>query len=519
MAETIGLAILSAAGVTDSFIGIGTASALSVAGVSVSISTAATIVGTATIIGASIGLQYALSNPEVPKPENGAVPLKQAIPPRRRGYGINRLSGYYLLFLAAGGDSQDVLAFHSGPIEQALQLYLHDNPVSTTGSLLHGQYATVVPPFDIAYEFVAVQVFYGTDTQNVCDAAVNAGNTSGIWTSAHAAKGIACIAMTCGHATDPSVFTKIYPQGLPLPSIVAKCAPIWDPRDGTTTHAKATPVLQLIDYLTEPDGGMGEDDLAILLPPARLAQWMTEADLCDADIGGRPRYASSGFYDFDNSPESVIGKLLASCDGWLVEAGDGTLALTVGVYREPTDPPLTSAHIRNLTWRKGEADETQINQLDVTFTNPALGYVSDPVDAVRDEDAISAAGIVRAKPLDLSWVQNADQATMLGKRALLRLNPEIAGTFVCNLYALRYMGKRWIKVQEPRIKGMEDCVIEIQDKGQIDLLNARVTFNWIKIDPVALAAIDGVVIDGLGREDGSTDLVREDGSFYLREDA
>jgi hypothetical protein len=84
-------------------------SAATVAGVSV-----ATIVGSAAILGATIGLQYALNNPNVPTAENGAVPIKQAIPPRIRGYWINRLAGYYVLFLAAGGNSQDMLAFHSG---------------------------------------------------------------------------------------------------------------------------------------------------------------------------------------------------------------------------------------------------------------------------------------------------------------------------------------------------------------------------------------------------------------------
>lgn len=496
MAETVGLLILSAAGATTSITGIGSASAFVIADVAISVSTVATVVGATAITAAAIGLQYALSNPNVPKPENGAQPLKQALPARQRGYWTNRLSGYYILFLAAGGDSQDVLAFHSGRIEQALQLYLHDWNVAVSGGLGHGQYATVVPPSGVYFQSVNVQIFYGTETQNVCDVSVNAFNTSGVWTSAYAAKGIACICMNCGHASDPEQFTKIYPQGLPLPSVVAKCAPIWDPRDGTQTEgnraswkASPNPVLQLLDYLTEPDGGMGEER-GIILPAAALAQWMAEADLCDADVGGRARYQSAGYYQFDNSPENIIAKILAACDGWLAEAGDGSLVLTVGVYREPDDPPLTADHILGFTVRKGQADEEAINQLDVSFTNPASGYVTEQIPSVRDEDAISLAGGVRAKPLDLSWVQNGDQAAALADRAMLRLNPEMAGSFVTTLYGMRYLGKRWIKVQFPTVAGLEDCVVEIQDKGQVDLLAGRVTFNWNLVDPVALAALN-----------------------------
>lgn len=489
MPETVGLALLAATGVTDSFIGIGTASALSVAGFSVSISTAATIAGTAAIIGASIGLQYALANPNVPKPEAGAQPLKQSIPPRIRGYGVNRLAGYYLLFAAPSSkDSLDVLAFHSGRIEQALRLFLHDDEVDTFGSLDDGFYDTVVPQ-GTHYGSIAVQVFYGSDTQNCSDTAVNAASTDGVWTSAFAAKGIAVLCMRCQKAADPEAFTKAYPQGLPLPSVLAKCSPIWDPRDGSTTHAKTNPVLQLIDYLTRADGGMGEE-IDIILPPARLAEWMVEADLCDVDVDGRPRYASSGFYQYDNSPENVVNKILATMDGWLAEAGDGSLVLTVGVYRAPTDPPLTSAHIQGFTVRNGTSDETLVNQVDISFTNPERSYASDQIDSIRDEESISLTGFVRAKQLDLSWVQDPDQATALGERSMLRLNPGMSGTFVTTDYGLRYLGKRWVRVQYPEVAGLEDCVIEIQDGSDVDVLAGRVTLNWILVDPVALAALD-----------------------------
>ncbi|MET4263897.1 hypothetical protein ABIA95_000166 [Bradyrhizobium sp. LA8.1] len=515
MVETTGLLLLSAAGITDSFIGIGTASSLSVAGVTVSISTAATIAGTLALTGAAIGLQYALDHPDVPKPENGAQPLKQALPSRQRGYGTNRLAGYYMLFLAAGGNSQDVLAFHSGRIEGALQLYFHDSIVALDAALDDGVAANVVGPGVWARDSV-VQIFYGSDTQNAgTGSAVNSGTTAGEWTSEYQGKGTACICLLCPAADDPTDFTHKYPRGIPLPSVVAKCAPIWDPRDDSSNQSKTNPVLQLIDYLTEPDGGMGEDR-DIILPPAALTQWMEEAEICDEDVGGRPRFASNGFYRFDNSPENVINKILATCDGWLVEGGDGTLVLKVGVYREPTDPPLTSRHIKEFSWRKGLPDEEQVNKLDITFTDPASGYITGQIDSVRDEDAISASGIERAKQLDLTWVQDGDQAESLGQRAMLRINPEISGTFSCSLYAMRYLGKRWIKVQEPRIKGMEDCVVEIQDKGEIDLLNGRVTLNWNKIDPVALGALDNAPPPIMARE-GFTAYQREDSSYLLRE--
>lgn len=495
MPETIGALILASAGAAEvgGIAGLGTLAGTTIAGASL-----ATVVGSATIAAVSIGLQFALNNPDVPKPENGAQPLKQAVPARVRGYWVNRLAGTYMLFLPAGGDSQDVLAFHSGRIEEVLGLYLHDRLVATSGPLTHGTPRNVQPTGEGYFApagAVQVEVWYGTDTQSAYGL-VNSTNTGSTWTPAHQGRGIACLMMVCSQAPDPQTFTQVYPQGLPLPSVVAKCSPVFDPSDGTQTRAdpdtwKASPnpVLQLIDYLTRADGGLGED-FDELFPPAVLAQWIVEANLCGQIItGDRPRYSCAGFYQFDNSPDMVIGKLLASCDGFLADAGDGTLVLTVGYYREPTDPPLTEKHIKGYSVRFGTADEEQVNQVDVTYTNPDLGYVSDQIPSVRDEDAITLAGIVRAKPLELTWVQDPAQAYLLARRALLRLNPIAAGTLVTDLYGMRYLGKRWIKVQAPTIAGLEDCVIEIQDRGEVDLFGGTVTFNFQVVDPVDLAGL------------------------------
>lgn len=490
MPETVGLLLLTAA----AEVGVPGVAGFALTSTTIAGVSAATIVGSAAIIGVSIGLQYALNNPDVPKPENGAIPLKQAIPVRQRGYWINRLAGNYMLFLAAGGDSQDVLAFHSGRIESVSQIYLHDQPISTTPGISDGAVCSVNTVGADGFLGVSLQVFFGGDAQNVYGL-INSTNTSGTWTTDFQGKGIAAICMECPQVGDPTDFTKKYPQNLPLPSVVAKCSPIWDPRDVTQTladpaswRASDNPVLQLINYLTEPDGGMG---LGIneILPTDVLAQWMEEADLCDDLILGVKRYTSAGWYQFDNSPDSVINKMLAACDGWLAESGDGSLVLKVGVYREPTDPPIMEKHILGFSVRYGTSDEESINQINVSYTNPSLGYVSDQIDAVRDEDAITLAGIVRAKPLDLSWVQIPQQAQRLAERAMLRLNPTISGTLITTLYGLRYLGQRWVKVQFPTVRGLEDCVVEIQDRSEIDLLGGKITFNWILADPDALLAL------------------------------
>lgn len=480
MVETVGAAILAGvelAGVTGpAGFALGSTT---IAGVGL-----ATAVGTTAVIGASIGLQYALRNTDVPKPENGSQAIKQAIPPRLMGYWDNRLAGYYMLYEASGDTSYDVIAFHHGIVESVSQIYLHDDAVATVPDATFDTALVVSATGDGWYgaSRVSVVIKNGAATQTAI------GGLSAVgWGSTFNGNGVAHAALICGAPGDPGEYSTIFPHGKPELSLVARCTPIWDPRDpaqdendSSTWLASPNPVLQLIDYLTRVDGGMGHDRETIL-PDAVLDLWMVEADLCDEDS----RYRSAGWFLFDTDPEQVINKILACCDGWLAEAGDGTLSLTVGVYREPTEAAITDSHIFGFSINHGIADEQVINQIDATYTSPADKYVTVPIDPVRNEVSI-AASQVRPQSLDLSWVQSATQAESLAQRAMQRLNPSKTGTIVTNLYGLQYLGKRWVNLHYSRVARLSDCVIEIQ-KATVNITAGRVSFDFVVVFDSAFA--------------------------------
>lgn len=487
MAEVIGAFILEAAGASSiaGIAGLGTIAGTTVAGVSL-----ATIVGTAAILGTTIGLNYALSSrPDLPKPEDGSQPIKQSIPPRIMGYGINRLAGYYMLFETGGANSFDVMAFHSGRIGAIRGLFLHDDPITTTADLTNGGLASVLPQDGNGkYSFIAIEIKMGAVPQTASGRLTGDPLINSLWTPAHQGNGVAHAVLVAGGVGDPSSFTKIYPHNLPVLSVVADCTPIFDPRDVTQSSADSAtwtvsknPVLQLIDYLTRADGGMGLDYDAIITP--NLSSWMTEANHCDELVDSstpgiqEPRYQSNGWFQFDNNPSDVIGGILSTCDGWLAESGDGALAVTVGVYRPPSDQPLTEKHILGFSLNYGQADEQTVNQLDISFTDPSNKFVSVQATPWRDEDSISLTGTVRSQPLDLKWVQSNAQATRLADRAMQRLNPAMTGSFTTTLYGLRYLGRRWVPLQYPFVSGLQDCVVEIQN-AEVDLLAGRIVWSF-----------------------------------------
>ena len=462
-----------------------------------------TIIGSAAIIGASIGLQYALYKaPAIPNPGDGSVALKQAIPSRIKGYGYNRLAGYYMLFEANGSapaTSYDVLALHSGRVDSFQQFYLNDDNVSTSADISHGGNSIITAAFsDDRYNGGALKIetALGAASQTAATIMTSDPVISPWWTTAHRGDGVAWVALVCGGPSDPSVFSRTFPKGHPELSALVACSPIWDPRDPAQSRTnpatwifQRNPVLHLIDYLISTDGGMGLD-FDTILPPAVLAQWMVEANLCDAavsraDGSTEQRYACDGWFRYDNNPEDVINSILSTCDGWLAENGDGSLALTIGHYRAPTDPPITAQHIMGFSLHYGQADEQLINVLHVSFTDPNQKYVEVDLGDIRDEDAISLTGVERIKPLSIPWVQSFSQAGRLGYRAIQRVNPKLSGTFTTTLYGLRYLGKRWVPLQYPDIAGLEDCIVEIQG-AEVDLLHGRVVFTFALVDTTTI---------------------------------
>jgi hypothetical protein len=233
----------------------------------------ASIVGTTTIIGASIGLQYAI-RPGVPKPADGAQPIQQDIPPRIWGFGLNRLAGYYMLFESAAGAAYTVCAFHSGPISAIRGYYLHDDVVHVSTGLT-GAYGTVIASFaDGRYSGnrISIEARLGHDVQAPAQISFDP-NMGATWNDAHVGNGIAWVAMVCNGVATPDLFTKVYPRGLPLLSVLADCLPVWDPQG-----SRPGPQRQLdLDGVLQP----GPADHRLSLAGARARR--PRARLCHRD--------------------------------------------------------------------------------------------------------------------------------------------------------------------------------------------------------------------------------------------
>ncbi len=506
MPETIGALAIEAA-----FAAMAAEGAAAVASTTVIGSlTVGTLVGTAITLGASVGIAMAtspaLSKSGVPDPSEGTQTLKQAIPPRLFGYGLARIAGSYMFFEAnddGHGNSHDVIALHHGAIGAIRYIYLHDDlvtlypdppPLTKTA----GAVASVMglEAGDLRYvDYVFLQFRTGATPETAYADVAAAFPT--LWTSACRGDGIASAMMRCeGVVLD--YYWKVFPHGLPKLSVVAELTKVFDPRDETQSRADPTtwtssrnPVLQLLDFLTSSDHGMGLDWDTLVDPV--LADLTAEADACDErvlkwDGSDEPRYQSGGFAYLTTDPANVLQAILSSCDGWMAEGSDGTLRLIVGKYRAPT-VTITDDHLLGVAIDHGVADEEAVNRIEIVYTPPANDYREAPGKPWDDTADQAERGRIRAQQLSLTWVQSHSQARRLAKRQAARYLAPLRGTITTTLYGLKARGQRWVRVQSSLIADLADAVIEVT-RLRIDLANARVTMDWLLTNPNAIDVWD-----------------------------
>lgn len=252
------------------------------------------------------------------------------------------------------------------------------------------------------------------------------------------------------------------------------------------------PVLQWIYFNVFAESGEKWNRETVIDPV--IDALMAEADLCDELVEKKngdfePRYCCRTFYKFTNNPEDVVGPILASCDGWTQENGDGTFSLYVGVYRAPTIT-ISSVHILGFAVTDGTLDEERINEFAISFTSPSHKFKEVPGQPWRDEESISETGSTRSQPLSLITVQSHAQARRLAKRAMLRVSSALKVKLTLSLYGLRLLGQRWFTLQWPFYPGLENAVLEVQPDPEIDIVNGTVTVDAIVINPNIIDAWD-----------------------------
>jgi hypothetical protein len=400
------------------------------------------------------GVQYLLT-PKPPKPEDGRVPLTQPIPYRFWGVGEARLAGALMLWEAIDNRMYSVQAIVGHRINAYIGYYLNDDKVELSGNTVQSPDGKRYNPADPIRLYRRLGLTPETPiAEIVADLAAQ-----GIWTSDHRGDGQASVGMTC-KAPGADNFQKRYPYGKPALSVVAQLALVWDFRnpaqdpDNPETWAFSKNVALILAWheCFNPFGTK-RDYRKALLPV--LDMWQEEADVCDEDVpralgGTEKRYECGGFDSTEHDPKGGTNAILAACDGWMCERGDGALLFVAGKFREKYVATLSDADIVGHTIQHDVLPEEEVNRFVPKFTYPATDYTTTDTDFFDDTDAQLNAGRVLPQDGSYIWVQQWRQARRLGKREFTKLREKKRGSLDVRFTGINAIYAPWVRLQTPR---------------------------------------------------------------------
>ncbi|TIP07792.1 hypothetical protein [Mesorhizobium sp.] len=400
------------------------------------------------------GVQYLLA-PKPPKPEDGRQPLTQPVPYRFWGVGTARLAGAMMEWETLDNIMCSVQAIVGHRINGYIDYYLHDDKVELDED------NRVISPEDGRYSGGRVQILHrlGLVPETPYAEIVAILGAQGSWTNDHRLDGTASIGMVC-QAVRAEHFQKVFPYGKPLCSVVAELALCWDfrdplqdPDDESTWVFTKNPALILAWHECFSPFGTKRDFRKAILPV--LDMWQEEADVCDElvprAVGGfERRYECGGFDSTEHDPKGGTNAILASCDGWMCERGDGALLFVAGKFREKYVATLTDADIVGHTVQHDVLPEDEVNRFVPQFTYPATDYTTTDTDFFEDVPAQLSAGRVLPQIGEFTWVQQWRQARRLGKREFARMRAKKRGSLDVRFTGINAIYAPWVRLQTPR---------------------------------------------------------------------
>ena len=226
-----------------------------------------------------------------------------------------------------------------------------------------------------------------------------------------------------------------FPSGDPEITFECLGIPLYDPRkdssvggagtqrwnDPSSWTRSANPIVQSYNIargLTLPDGtvyGGGADAEDIPLDSTFAAM-----NVCDEDIGGRPRYSAGIEIKFaEDEPADVIEDLLEAANAQIAELG-GMIYFQAGA----PSASITSINDGDIVvsdptqMNPFPGFESQFNAVAITHPSPNAGWNGRELDLIEKSAWVTKDGERRAFDLSLSTVYSAEQARQLGQSVL-----------------------------------------------------------------------------------------------------
>lgn len=452
--------------------------------------------------------------PKLPEPSDGTSPIQEPVPAIIYAVGTCRIAGKTMVKEASKNTLWRVSALKHGAAAGPFQRYwINDDEVELAPWIIDPRRLTTLDTYD---DHRYWDVHFGNENSrprihiwlhdgSPMPASTPAVDNPATWmieaapavfTSDFRPDGVCAIGLAA-LPVGPEYFQSVYAGGDPVMSVAAPWQAVWDPRDAgqdpadeATWSYSANPVLIRIWYECFCAHGPLRPYAEVVLP--RVGLWTAQADACDDLIpqragGTARRYECHMWWDAETDRASVRASIMASCDGWDCEFGDGSMIMIVGKYIPPTIT-LTDDDICGYSIDDDENDSDYINHLAIQFTSPDQEYGAVSAKPWRDDASIMEYG-EKSQSVDYWQVQNLSQARRLGRRMVDRSAATLRGSLISRLSALRCIGHRWVAVRSDRVPGLSDAVVEIGG-ARTSLMQMTRTLSIRTINPNAIDTWD-----------------------------
>lgn len=429
----------------------------------------------------TVGLQ-AMMAPKPPTPEDGKAPLTQGLPFRIYAVGETRVAGAKVLWEAKGSNLCIVQALVAHKAHAITRVYFNDDIVEAdpvTGK--------VTPLPNGRYDKGGAWFFtrLGAVPETPYDMVVDLMGDDDVWTDNHRGDGQASLAIV---AQNPRAqdFSQSFPYGAPAGSVVGEWAIVFDYRissDPTNPAAwvfsKNAALIMCWHQCFNPFGHLRSFTRAIL---PLLDMWIEEADICDEDValnggGTEKRYECGGWDTDEFGPKTATNAILAACDGWICDRGDGALLFTVGKFRESRCGTIIDDDVAGHNIHDDILPEDDTNKLIPKFNYPDTDFSTADTDAFEDIGSQTLLGRVLANDMDLRWVQKWRQARRLGLREWKRIQEKVNGELNLRTSGINAVYYRWNRVDAPTMLPRQNGKVLENATSILDLKSGGFTMS------------------------------------------
>lgn len=481
----------------------------------------------------TVAQQMLSPTPPKPQMQEGDVSIRQAIPPRVRLYGRQRIGGAMLYYDSTNdGDLFELVCHCAHEVAEYEEDWLNDQRVQldADGNVLDDPWWQE----DNDDSTVVIVHNLGSPDQAIGHL------PNPPWTVNHRGRGLCATRVKYSDLKDEDQL-RVFPSGPPPYRVVLKGAKIFDPRVAGTGPGQQNPAneatwqwsdnaaLVVLDYLSRTENGI---PVGFGIPFARidLDSFAFAAGVCDQSIpikvggvvaGVEKRWRSWGAYELTEDRKDVLKDLLDACAGRLIQGPDGKIGLDVGAgkYRiTDSDPdgdddewtipvgvPVASVTLGEeqlFGWdlTNGKTAIERVNEVRATYVSEAWNWAETEAGIQTDEDGIGRNG-TETSQIKLRFVPSESQAQRVAREVLRRGNPTWIGTIRTTLAGLDAWGERWLGLQisELEISGIFEITGMRLDRStmmvEIDVQTYDDWWDWTASSDEKLPAVPPPTVD------------------------